>query len=164
MSTPYLGQITTFGFGFAPKGWALCNGQLLSISQNAALFALLGTAFGGNGTSTFALPNLQASFALCNSSAYPIGSTGGEANHTLTTSELPTHNHPVLASTGTPDSDLPAANYPSSLNSSAFSSTANTTLSPGSSAVGGGQSHPNMPPYLGVNFCIALQGIFPSRS
>jgi microcystin-dependent protein len=162
MSTPFLGQISTFGFGFPPQGWALCDGQLLPISQNQALFALLGTQFGGNGTSTFALPNLQGAFALCANSQYPIGLAGGEVNHTLILSEMPAHTHAVAASTGTPNAAAPASNYPTTL-PGAYLSSANTTLSPGSTATGSGQSHSNMPPYLAVNFCIALTGIFPSQ-
>ncbi len=162
MSTPYLGQITPFGFGFAPSGWALCNGQLLSINQNQALFALLGTQFGGNGSSTFALPNLQGAFALCMNSQYPIGAVGGEVNHTLLVSEMAPHSHAVAASTAA-DAAAPSSNYPGTL-TGAYLSSANTTLSPGSSSAGIGQPHNNMPPYLTVNFCIALTGIFPSRS
>jgi microcystin-dependent protein len=163
MGTPFLGQITTFGFGFAPAGWALCNGQLLSINQYQALFALLGVQFGGDGKTTFGLPNLQGAFALGRNSQFPIGAKGGETTHTLSVNEMATHSHAVAASTGAANAETPAANYPTTL-PGAFLSSANTTLSPGSTAAGSGQPHNNMPPYLAINFCIALTGIFPSRS
>jgi microcystin-dependent protein len=162
MSTPFLGQITTFGFGFPPKGWAACNGQLLAINQNQALFALLGVQFGGDGRTTFALPNLQGAFPLCVNSQYPIGAAGGQTAHTLIASEMPAHTHAVAASSAA-DAEVPAANYPGTF-TGAFLDSANTTLSPGSTAGGSSQPHNNMPPYLAINFCIALTGIFPSRN
>jgi microcystin-dependent protein len=150
MSQPYLGQISTFGFGFPPRGYAVCNGQLLPINQNQALFALLGTTYGGNGVNTFALPNLQGSVPLMAGVNYVLGQVGGEVNHTLAVGEMSSHTHPLLGATSTP-SQVAAA-------------TPTTTLGNGSSAVGSGQAHPNQQPYLVVNFCIALAGIFPSRS
>jgi microcystin-dependent protein len=164
MGTPYLGQINVFPFNFAPKGWALCNGQLLSIQQNAALFSLLGTYYGGNGVQTFGLPNLQGRFSLGQSSSFVIGQMGGEVNHTLITTEIPAHNHIMNGSNVTGKLSSPLSNYPGATPSAAYLSTANTTLGNGSSPSGGSQPHANMPPYLVLNFCIALQGIFPSRS
>jgi microcystin-dependent protein len=164
MSTPFLAQISTFAFNFAPRGWALCNGQTLPISQNQALFSLLGTTYGGNGTTTFALPNLQGSFALDVGTGYTQGQTGGEANHTLTIPELPAHNHPLVAANVAGALPSPVTAFPGVLTDEGYSGAATTTLGTGSSPTGGSQPHPNMPPYLVVNFCIALAGIFPSRS
>ncbi|NYF80595.1 phage tail protein [Granulicella arctica] len=164
MSEPFLGQISTFGFNFPPQGWAFCNGQLLAISQNQALFSLLGTQYGGNGITTFALPNLQGSFALDTSSSYPIGQAGGEANHTLTIPELPAHSHSLTAASVAGALPSPAAAFPGVLTDEGYSGAATTTLGSGSSPTGGSQPHQNMPPYLVVNFCIALVGIFPSRN
>jgi microcystin-dependent protein len=171
MSTPYLGQIQTFSFNFPPKGWAFCNGQLMSIQQNAALFSLLGTTYGGNGTSTFALPNFQGCFGLCWGTApggaqYVIGQTAGEINHTLLSGEMATHIHPMVGcsiagTVGTPINNFPA---PAANSASLFSNSANTTLGTGSSPVGSNIPHNNMPPYLAINFCISLVGIFPSRN
>ncbi len=172
MSTPYLGQIQTFSFNFPPKGWALCNGQIMSIQQNTALFSLLGTTYGGNGVNTFALPNFQGSFGLAWGTApgsgaqYVIGQTGGEINYTLLSGEMATHVHPmvgcsVAGTAGTPIGNFPA---PAANSSSLFSNSAGTTLGSGSSPAGGSVPHNNMPPYLAINFCIALVGIFPSRN
>jgi len=164
MSTPFLGQISTFGFGFPPKGWALCNGQTLAISQNQALFSLLGTQFGGDGRTTFALPNLQGSFALDMGGSYSMGQIGGEVNHTLTVPEFPAHNHSLVAASVAGTLPSPAAAFPGVLTDAGYSGAATTTLGTGSSPTGGSQPHPNMPPYLVVNFCIAMTGIFPSRN
>ncbi len=174
MADPFVAEIRIFPFNFAPTGWAFCNGQLLPISQNTALFSLLGTTYGGDGKSTFALPGLQDSAPLHPGqgqglSLYDLGQTGGEQFVTLLESEMPLHNHSMLASLG--DADLTA---PSPLNVLAqstggfaykqpnFGTTA--TLAPQALApAGGNQPHNNMMPYLTVNFCIALQGVFPPR-
>lgn len=174
MTDQFQGTIQAFAFGLVPKGWALCNGQLLPINQNQALFSLLGTTFGGNGSTTFGLPNLQGMTPLCygNSAVgnYAMGQSGGEANHTLVANEMPTHNHPLVASSGT--APLPAispidgsfpAQTPSSPGTNFATTSDNTPLGPGSSSAGGGQAHQNMQPYLALNFCIALVGIYPSR-
>jgi microcystin-dependent protein len=169
MATPYLGQISLFGFNFPPKGWALANGQLLPINQNAALFSVLGTTFGGNGTTNFALPNLQGRVPVGSQGGNPTeGQTGGEDNHTLTLSELPVHTHlvagggagtvegPANAFLGTPASGTPYVASPAS---------GAVALAAGSLAsAGGGTAHSNDQPYLTINMCIALQGIFPSRN
>jgi microcystin-dependent protein len=177
MTEPFVGEIRIFGFNFAPQGWAFCNGLLFPISQNTALFSLLGTFYGGDGKSTFALPNLQGSAPLKfdqgpGLSDYSIGEQGGAASVTLASSELPLHTHQVSANSGTGLSNDPAAHtwarahtgktpYPmysgSVLNPVSMSAQALGTA--GSSA-----PHNNMPPYLVLNFCIALQGIFPARS
>jgi microcystin-dependent protein len=171
MSEPFLGQITIFSFGFPPRGWAFCNGQILSISQNTALFSLLGTTYGGNGTSTFALPNLQGRAAVGSGvgqglSSYVLGQTGGEENHTLIGAELPSHSHaPNYSNSATKSS--PAGNYwaPDPNGNITFATSGGNAMSPAAIGVaGGGQPHTNLAPILALNFCIALTGIFPSRN
>lgn len=164
MSTPYLGQITAFASNFAPTGWAVCNGQLLPIAQNVALYSLLGTYYGGDGISTFALPNLQGSLLLGAGNNFTLAQRGGEETHTLSSSELPSHNHPMVASSTQANLPSPAGNYPAMTFNPAYGSSANTTLGPSSVAVGGNQQHPNQPPYLVLTFCIAVQGLYPPRS
>jgi microcystin-dependent protein len=180
MAEPFLAQIGLFPFNFAPRGWALCNGQILSISQNTALFALLGTTYGGNGTTNFALPNLQGSVPVGfgqgpGLSLYDLGESGGTAFVTLLTSEMPLHTHFANATTDRGNSTVATGNVPATgaagtpqkpTVAKIYSSNApNTQLNPAAlSVAGGSQPHNNMQPYLTLNFCIALQGIFPSRS
>lgn len=155
------------GFNFAPKGWALCNGQLLAISQNQALFSILGTTYGGNGTNNFALPNLQGSFPLHWSSTFPLGGRAGEIAHTLLASEMPIHNHFPVATSATADNASPSGAFWASAGRQVYapSTVASGLMSPSALATtGSNQPHNNMPPYLVINFVIALQGIFPSRS
>lgn len=166
MSEPYLGQISIFAFGFAPKNWAQCNGQLLPIMQNQALFALLGTTYGGNGTSTFALPDLRGRVGMHAGPVHKQGQSGGEEAHTLSVAETPAHTHTALcntaaASTANPTGATWAANGGGHL---PYAATANAQCSPQAIAVTGGQPHDNMAPTLTLNFCIALQGIFPPRN
>jgi microcystin-dependent protein len=167
VSTPYLGQISIFSFGFAPKGWALANGQILPITQNTALFALLGTTYGGDGERTFQLPNFQARVPIHMGNGFSEGQVGGESIHTLINAEMPAHSHTVSANknAGTqasPASNLWAADGDGNL---PYSSAGGQALAPGAiGTAGGGQPHNNMAPYLVLNFCIALQGIFPSRN
>jgi microcystin-dependent protein len=171
---PFVAEIRIFPFNFAPTGWAMCNGQLLPISQNTALFSLLGTMYGGDGKSTFALPNLQGSVPINSGqgpglSSYFQGQTGGEESVTLLETELPSHSHQALGSTGSGPTS-PANNTWGS----APGRTPPPTYADGSpdvvmsgeavSVAGGSQPHNNMQPYLTLNFCIALQGIFPPRS
>ncbi len=174
MSNPFVGEIRVFPFNFAPLGWAFCNGQLLPISQNTALFSLLGTNFGGNGTSNFALPNLQGSNPIFweqgpGLTLRDIGEVGGEAAVTLTETEMPAHSHSVGCAT-TSNTSRPADAVfggASSGKSPAYASSGSGTVNMSPSAVastGDGQPHNNMPPYLTLNFCIALQGVFPARS
>jgi len=163
MSTPYLAEIRIFTFNFAPQGWAQCNGQLLPINQNQALFALLGTTYGGNGTNTFALPNLQGKVPMHVGNGMVLGQTGGEATHVLSTAEIPSHTHTVMASSSSPSQGMPSGNLWAAGNS-AYNTTADTSLSPSAISTVGGQAHENRSPYLTLNFCIAMSGIFPTRN
>lgn len=173
MSSPFVAEIRIFPFNFAPKGWAFCDGQLLPISQNTALFSLLGTTYGGDGKSTFALPDLQGCAPMQQGqgpglSLRDLGETGGEQSVTLLQTEMPSHTHGVLASSAT-DSGVPTGNAWGS-GQKGFGSVyavppPNSQMNPlGTSIAGGNLPHNNMMPYLGLNFCIALQGIFPPRT
>ena len=163
MSTPFLGEIKVISWNFPPKGWAFCNGQLLPINQNQALFSLLGTTYGGDGRLTFGLPNLQGRVPVHMGAGFALGQHGGETAHTLNLSELPTHTHPVITGANAADQTSPSNNYVAPSARGAFGTSANGALLAGSvTSVGGNQPHENMSPYLVLNFVIALQGIFPS--
>lgn len=185
MAEPYLGQIEAFAFDFAPKGWALCAGQLLSVAQNQALFSLLGTSFGGNGTTTFALPDLRGAAAMGQGSGVgltprTVGQVLGEENHTLTAAETPMHQHALnvisnpntTQNVSTPDNTavlsqttgIAADGQPLSFNIYVADPAPNQALNGAVIGATGGQPHNNQMPSLAVNFCIALSGIFPSRS
>jgi microcystin-dependent protein len=182
---PFIGQICLFGFDFAPRGWMACNGQILSIAQNTALFSLLGTMYGGDGRTTFGLPDLRGRVAVGQGSGpglspVTVGEMSGTATVTLLTSQIPAHQHPttvtinaggdanlsnvatgkVLASE-VRSATTPPSMYTDSANGTTLRSDAATATS---GVVGGSQPHDNMQPYLGMNYCIALQGIFPSRN
>ena len=161
---PFLGEVRLFAFTYPPKGWALCNGQLMSISQNAALFSILGTTYGGNGTTNFALPNLQGKVAVHTGNGIVLGQTGGSQSVTLTTNQI-NHTHAV-STNATANSVSAAGNFPaSSPAGSLYGPTADTAMNSAIlSPVGGSQPHNNLQPYLVVLYCIALQGIFPSRN
>ena len=176
MADQFVGEIRAFPFNFAPVGWAFCNGQLLSISQNTALFSLLGTFYGGDGRSNFALPNLQGSAPMHMGqgpglSQRDIGETGGEQNVTLLLSQIPSHRHQATGVAANGDQVSPAGNTWATAHSgpktkdNVYSTTAGSTMNAVALATAGSsQPHDNMPPYLVLNFCIALQGIFPARS
>jgi microcystin-dependent protein len=168
MAEPFLSEIRLMSFGFAPSGWALCNGQLLPINQNQALFSLLGTTYGGDGRVNFGLPNLQGRLPIGVGDGHTLGELGGEQAHTLSLSELPTHNHFVQASSkSSGGTAAPTGNFLGGANDAYASPGAGslTTLNPAAVVnVGGSQSHVNMQPYLVLTFCIALQGIFPSQN
>lgn len=164
MTEPFLSEVKIVSFNFAPRGWALCNGQLLPINQNQALFSLLGTTYGGNGQTTFALPNLQGRVPIHIGNGHTQGESSGEESHTLTASEMAAHSHVVSASATDPTQGLPTGNIWAN-GAGAYSNTPNSAMNPASiSNVGGSQPHTNLQPFLVLNFIIALQGIFPSRN
>lgn len=173
MSEPFIAEIMMFAGNFAPRGWAFCSGQLLPIAQNQALFALIGTIYGGNGTTTFALPDLRGRMPMHPGqgpglSSHSLGEVAGSENVTLTTSQIPSHAHSVApgAASGEGQTAQPTGNVPAAGEepTKPYAPTGNTSLAPTTtSAVGGSQPHQNMPPYLCVNFVIALVGIFPPR-
>lgn len=164
MAEPFLAEIRLMSFVFAPKGWALCNGQLLPINQNQALFSLLGTTFGGDGRVNFALPDLRARVPIHVGSGHTLGERGGEQAHTLSIAELPTHTHVMQATTATGDTPIAPGNLLADSPSQLYAAPgALTPLNPTSvTNTGGSQAHLNMQPFLTLSFCIALQGIFPS--
>jgi microcystin-dependent protein len=184
MSSPFVGQIEAFGFGFAPKNWAYCRGQLMSITQNQALFALLGTAYGGNGVSTFALPDLRSRLPLGTDNLggkYPIGATTGTESVTLTPAQMPTHTHNLTAASGTDttnNTNTPAANVGFGVttgtdkggttivvNAYALDTAPAAALDPSAVGMtGGNQPHENRMPGMVLNYCISLYGTFPSRN
>ena len=166
MAEPFLGEIRVMSFSFAPKGWALANGQLLPINQNQALFSLLGTTFGGDGRVNFALPDLRGRTPVHEGSGHTLGERGGEQAHTLSISELPTHVHMAQASSEPAKTNVPESStiLAQSTASQLYGPPNNlTAMAPNAIAnVGGSQPHLNMQPFLTLSFCIALQGIFPS--
>ena len=165
MSEPYLGEINLFPIGFTPKGWAPCEGQLMQINTNQALFALLGTTYGGNGSSTFALPNLRGRVPIHPSDTHPLGQTGGEESHTLTINEIPAHSHQVSASANPPVAVSPAGNVWANEPNQFGSPSSITKMSASAvSSAGNSAAHSNMQPFMALQFCIALTGIFPPRS
>lgn len=174
MSSYFLGQIQPFGFDFAPVGWAFCDGQIIPINQNPALFALIGTTYGGDGQTTMGLPGLQGRVPLHQGkgpglSLRVMGESGGQENVTLNSSQIPSHNHQVMANNSPGTSAFPSDNFlaADSSGSDRIYSSGNssvTTMDPSMiTSAGGSQSHNNMPPFLAINWCIAMQGIFPSQ-
>jgi microcystin-dependent protein len=167
MAEPFLSEIRIMSFGFPPKGWALCDGQLLPINQNQGLFSLLGTTFGGDGRVNFALPDLRGRTPIHVGSGHTLGERGGEQAHTLSIAEIPTHTHVMNGAAGDATQPIPTANL------LARQAPANPYIGPASlgamiagsvTNVGGSQAHLNMQPFLTLSFCIALQGIFPSAT
>ena len=165
MSEPFLSEIKVVSFNFPPKGWALCNGQFLPINQNQALFALLGTTYGGNGQTTFALPNLRGRVPVHIGAGLTLGEAAGSTSVTVNIQQLPTHIHTLQASPTNADTPVPGGNFFGAANNAYVPFGNAGTLSPNTiSSVGGSQPHNNMMPYLVLNFIIALQGIFPSQN
>jgi microcystin-dependent protein len=179
MTEPFLGQIQPFGFAFAPRGWAQCNGQILSIAQNTALFSLLGTMYGGNGQTTFALPNLQSRVPMHYGTppggpSYSQGEEAGEETITLNLSQMPAHNHTFSGTTAAANSVHPADGAVLALVHHSGGSTPDFYYAPDTtpqpinpaslSLFGGNLPHTNIQPYLTINWCIAMQGVFPSRN
>ena len=170
MAEPYLADIKIFGFNFPPRGWATCDGQLLPINQNQSLYSLIGTMYGGDGRTTFALPDLRGRVPMHRSSAHAQGQKSGEETHTLTAAEIPNHNHPMVASAEDGNAASPSgalyagASAGLGLTYSAAAATLDTQLAAGSIAPAGNQGHENMMPSLTLNFCIAIRGLFPSRN
>jgi microcystin-dependent protein len=171
MADPFVAEIRIFPFNFAPKGWAFCDGQILPLSQNTALFSLLGTTYGGNGSTNFALPDLQGRAPLMPGQGpgltlRDLGETGGTETVTLLESEIPAHTHPLSATRDQADNNQPVAgtSLGVTVGFSLYGTSANATLAAGALApAGGDQPHNNLQPYLTLNFCIALQGVFPPR-
>jgi microcystin-dependent protein len=165
---PFLGEIRLVPFNFAPKGWAICAGQVLPINQNQALFALLGTTYGGNGQTTFALPDLRGRVPIgagqaAGGSSYPLGATGGQEAVNLRTGQLPGHAHAVRASSAAATTKNPTTAFPAG--GGAYAAQRNVRMNAAMiGRTGGGEAHENRQPYLGLNYIIALQGIFPPQS
>ena len=173
MADPFLSEIRIFSFNFAPQGWAMCNGQFLPINQNQALFSLLGTTYGGNGQTTFALPDLRGRAPIHFGNSITLGERAGEENHTITQGEMPAHTHTVTAiapgnggsNVNNPSGAFLSNSAPAEIYGNAAGSPGLLALNPAAiSSIGGSQAHNNMQPSLTLNLCIALQGIFPSRN
>ena len=169
MSEPFLAEIRIVGFNFAPRGWAFCDGQILPINQNQSLYSLLGTTYGGDGRTSFALPDLRGRVPIhvgsSNGTNHTLGSKSGEETHTLSAAEMPQHTHTIEASSDTANANDPT-NAVLAKSGQIYHEPANLAnmMSGTLTNVGGGQAHENMQPYLALNFCIALQGLFPSRN
>lgn len=170
MATPYIGEIKIFSFDYAPRGWAVCSGQIMQIAQNQALFSILGTFYGGDGRVTFALPDLRGRVPIHYGSpnyggVVNIGFRGGEETHILTNQEMPSHTHSVTGSNGAPNANTPLGNFWAQA-PGGYATKANGLMSPNAAIglTGGNQGHENRSPYLALNICIALTGDFPPRN
>lgn len=166
MSEPFLAQIQAFPYGFVPRGWAPCNGQLLAINQNQALFALIGNTYGGDGVTTFAVPDLRGRVPVHVGNGVTLGQKAGEETHTLTANEMPMHTHvPMADGSGTPADASPVNNVWVTQSGNTYGTAVTGSMNGTAlAAAGGSQPHANMQPYLALQFCIATQGIFPSRN
>jgi microcystin-dependent protein len=163
MAEPFLSEIRLFSFGFPPQGWALCNGQLLPINQNQALFSLLGTTFGGNGQTNFALPDMRGRVPIHVGGGHTLGERAGEQAHTLSISELPSHTHVLQGTSTNAETNAPSGALLATSNNIYAQPASLTSLAAAAvTNIGGSQAHLNMQPFLTLSFCIALQGIFPS--
>ncbi|HYA98183.1 MAG TPA: tail fiber protein [Methylomirabilota bacterium] len=165
MAEPFLGEVKIISWNFPPRGWAFCNGQLLPINQNQALFSILGTTYGGDGRQTFGLPNLQGRSPVHVGQGIVLGELDGESAHTLNISELPAHTHTPAGSSNLASAPLPTGNLWAARTTNSFAATGGSAMNPACiTPTGGNQPHENMSPYLVLNFVIALQGIFPSQN
>jgi microcystin-dependent protein len=166
VGTPFMSEVKIISWNFAPKGWAFCNGQFLPINQNQALFSLLGTTYGGNGQTTFALPDLRGRTAIHQGTGFVEGQVGGQEFHTLTISEMPAHEHLPQAVSEVGTTIIPGGNFLAKSDTQVYQSPNNLVAMGNSSIsnIGGSQAHENRQPYLVLNFVIALQGVFPSRN
>ncbi|HKX83979.1 MAG TPA: tail fiber protein [Pyrinomonadaceae bacterium] len=166
MGTPFLGELKIISWNYAPRGWAFCNGQFLPINQNQALFSLFGTMYGGNGQTTFALPNLRGRVPIHVGNGFTQGQAGGASSHTVTQSEMPQHIHPLNAISEPANTNVPANNTFLGAINNVYTAPANlVALAPGEiGSAGGSQPHENRQPFLVLNFIVALQGVFPSRN
>jgi microcystin-dependent protein len=171
MASPYIGEIRLFSYNFPPKGWAFCNGQLLTYAQHQALFSLIGTTFGGNGQTTFALPDYRGRVPMHFGNGHNLGERAGQESHILTYGQMPVHSHALTAiEGGTPATNVsnPAGNsFSNSKPGNLYQNTPGSFVALSQTTVtnnGGGQPHMNMQPFLTLNFCIAMSGIFPSRN
>ena len=168
MSEPFLAEIRIVGFNFAPRGWSFCDGQILPINQNQSLYSLLGTTYGGDGRTSFALPDLRCRTPIHNGLSdggpnHPLGQKSGEEAHPLSANEMPAHDHALQAASANGDAPVPIGNLLSAFANGYRDGTDLTDMVAGTVANVGGQAHNNMQPSLALNFCIALQGFFPSR-
>lgn len=165
MSEPFLSEIKLVSFNYAPKGWAQCNGQLLPINQNQALFSLMGTTYGGDGRVTFALPDLRSRTPIHMGNGFVLGEVGGQESHVLGLSEMPAHTHVGVASAVAANSATPAGNRWADGGKAIYAAGVDSAMASNIvSNAGGSQAHANMSPFLTLNFCIALQGYFPSQT
>lgn len=167
MTTPYISEIRIMSFGFAPRGWAQCDGQLVPISQNPTLYGLIGTRYGGDGVTTFGLPNLLARAPMHVGANHPLAQLGGQPAHALTMAEMPQHQHVAVGATAAADTPIPAGNYLGATDNF-YAPLTDATSTPLPSATvgtdGNSEAHENRQPFLVLNFCIALQGIIPTRN
>ncbi len=166
MSEPFLAEIRIVGFNFAPRGWAFCDGQILPINQNQSLYSLLGTTYGGDGRTSFALPEMRSRTPIHVGNGHQQGQKSGEETHTVNATEMPVHTHTAQASSAAANQPIPAGNLLSKTSLEAYRIRDNVVdMKAGSLAnAGGGQAHENMQPYIALNYCIALRGLFPSRN
>lgn len=166
MGTPFMSEVKMISWNFPPKGWAFCNGQFLPINQNQALFSLLGTRYGGNGQTTFALPDLRGRTPIHQGQGFNEGNAGGEEFHTITMSEMPTHNHLINASTTSGNTNDPSNHLLAASASPVYKKPSSPVgmTAENITNTGGGQPHENRQPFLVLNFVIALQGVFPSQN
>jgi len=164
MSEPFMGEIRMVGFNFAPRNWAFCDGQLLSINQNQALYAIIGTAYGGDGQTTMALPDLRGRVPIHASGTYPVGSRGGSEQETLLVTHMPAHTHTIAAASSAGSADSLSGGRPASAAREAYGDLQDgVAMSSRTGATGGALPHTNVQPFTTINFCIALAGLFPSR-